>query len=558
MRAIRTTGNMKRAWVRGVVLLAALLMVGTAQADTQQSAEELRNTLVNLLETLVQKGVITREQANAMVADAQAKADAEAKKRAQQEASEKDAVRVPYVPQTVREELSKEIGAQLRDQVARDVITQAKEERWGVPGALPDWVNAIQFFGDVRVRGEEDNYAKGNATDTYLNYDAVNAAGGISQAGLNALINTTKDRTLMFGRLRFGMDARLGNDFTADVRLASGSTSPVSANQQLGTYGQRWFLGVDRAALLYNPYFSDRTQEIDLRFGRFANPFVTYNELVWDVDVNFEGLSATYALHLFDDVAMGSSSRTVFVTAGAFPLQSVAQTASVFSSVDSKWLYGGQLGGEIPYGDNDEHRVRVTVGFYDFVNVTGVENPPNSTIEDFTVPAYMQKGNTVFDIANSSNYTTNAFALAGKYREGDANLLWDVAGWGENRVLLGADYVKNFGWKEQQVYMLTGQMIRPRVVGWEVGVDVGRPTLTAAGQWRAYLSYKSVQRDAVLDAFTDSDFHLGGTDARGYIVGFDIGLSKGTGLRLRYLSANAIDGPPLGIDVLQLDLLGQF
>ena len=548
---------MKRAWVWSAAPLAALLMVGTVQADNQQSAEELRNTLVNLLETLVQKGIITREQANAMVADAQAKAQAEAAKRSAQEVAEKDAVRVPYVPQTVREELGKEIGAQLREQVTRDVITQAKEERWGVPGALPDWVNAIQFFGDVRVRGEEDNYAKNNATDTYLNYNTVNADGGIDKAGLNALLNTTADRTLMFGRLRFGVDARLGNDFTADVRLASGSTSPVSANQELGTYGERWFIGVDRAALLWNPYFADGSQELDLRFGRFANPFVTYNELVWDVDVDFEGLSATYALHLFDD-GYGSPSRTVFFTAGAFPLQSVGQYNSVWSSVDSKWLYAAQLGGELPYGDNDEHRVRLTAAFFDFVNITGVINPPNSTIEDFTAPTYMQKGNTVFDIANSSDPTVNLFALAGKYREANVNVLWDVAGWGENRVLLGADYVKNLAWKEQEVYELTGQMIRPRTVGWEVGVDVGRTTLTAAGQWRAYLSYKTLQRDAVVDAFTDSDFHLGGTDARGYIVGFDLGLSKGAGLRVRYLSANAIDGPPLGIDVLQLDLLGQF
>jgi hypothetical protein len=101
-------------------------------------------------------------------------------------------------------------------------------------------------------------------------------------------------------------------------------------------------------------------------------------------------------------------------------------------------------------------------------------------------------------------------------------------------------------------------MIPPRVVGWEVGVDFGRPLISALGQWRGYISYRSVQRDAVLDAFDDSDFHLGGTDARGYIVGFDLGLSSMVGMRLKYMAANAIDGPPLSIDVLQLDLTGHF
>jgi polyhydroxyalkanoate synthesis regulator phasin len=550
---------MKPGWPTwAAVALAATAWIGVTHAEQtqQQSAEELRNTVINLLEALVQKGVLTREQANAMVADAQAKAEAEAKKRAAQEGEEKNAVRVPYVPEPVKQELRQEIGAALRDQVTRDVITQAKQERWGVPGALPDWVNDLQFFGDVRVRGEEDLYAKSNAVDTYLNLNQVNAAGGIARAGLSAFFNTTDDRAFMFDRLRFGLDARLGNDFTADFRLASGSTNPVSANQELGTYGQRWFIGVDRAAILWNPVSASGYQELDMRAGRFANPFVTYNELVWDVDLDFEGVSATYALDLFSGPEL-SRSRTLFITAGAFALQSLAQLSNTaFSPVDSKWLYGAQLGGELPYGD--EHRVRLTVGYYDFSHITGVDNPPNSTVDNFTAPGYFQKGNTVFDISDSSDPTVNLFALSGKYREVDANFLWDVAGWGANRVILGADYVKNVSWNEQQVFELTGQLVKPRTVGWEVGIEVGRPTLVAAGQWRAYFSYKTIQRDAVVDAFTDSDFHLGGTDARGYIAGFDIGLSRATGLRLRYLSANAIDGPPLGIDVLQLDVLGQF
>ena len=45
--------------------------------------------------------------------------------------------------------------------------------------------------------------------------------------------------------------------------------------------------------------------------------------------------------------------------------------------------------------------------------------------------------------------------------------------------------------------------------------------------------YRYLERDAVLDAFTDSDFHLGGTDAKGYQLGFDLGLSRGAWLRLQ-------------------------
>jgi hypothetical protein len=463
---------------------------------------------------------------------------------------------VPFVPETVKEQLSQEIRAQLRDEVKLDVINTAQQEKWGVPGALPPWVNDLQFFGDFRARAEGDMYAKDNATDSYLNLNTVNADGGIDRAGLAALLDTTTDRQLAFARLRFGFDAKLGGDFTLDTRLTTGSTSPVSANQQLGTYGERWFVGVDRAALLWNPFFGSDTQEVDVRVGRFANPFDTYNELVWDVDVDFEGLSATYAYDI-PHSDKTRPTRAAFVTVGAFPLQTLGQLqGDLVSPINSKWLYGGQFGGELPYGDG--RRVRFTAGFYDFVRIDGVKNPPNGTIYNFTAPPYFQKGNTVFDISNSTDPTVNLFALAGKYQEADANVVWDLASFGANHVILGADYVRNIGWNENDVFRLTGQMIPPRVVGWEVGVDFGRPLISALGQWRGYISYRSVQRDAVLDAFDDSDFHLGGTDARGYIVGFDLGLSSMVGMRLKYMAANAIDGPPLSIDVLQLDLTGHF
>jgi hypothetical protein len=70
--------------------------------------------------------------------------------------------------------------------------------------------------------------------------------------------------------------------------------------------------------------------------------------------------------------------------------------------------------------------------------------------------------------------------------------------------------------------------------------------------------YRYLQRDAVLDAFNDSDFHLGGTDAAGYTLKADYGLGKFLYASVRYMSASAIDDAPLGIDVIYLDVNGRF
>ena len=67
-----------------------------------------------------------------------------------------------------------------------------------------------------------------------------------------------------------------------------------------------------------------------------------------------------------------------------------------------------------------------------------------------------------------------------------------------------------------------------------------------------------VKRDAVLDAWTDADFHEGGTNTKGYYVWSSFGIAKNTWVRLRYLSANEIDGARYGLDVWQLDLNARF
>ena len=144
--------------------------------------------------------------------------------------------------------------------------------------------------------------------------------------------------------------------------------------------------------------------------------------------------------------------------------------------------------------------------------------------------------------------------VAGKCRD---LALFDLA-LGSTHVMLEGEYVKNIGWDREDVLAKTGVDIDERTEGYHVGVTVGRPSLEALWDWRAGVIYRYLQRDAVLDALTDSDFHLGGTDAKGYQALFDLGLSRGTWVRLRYLTANEIDGAPLGIDVWQLDLNAQF
>src|SRR5262249_31183011 len=157
-------------------------------------------------------------------------------------------------------------------------------------------------------------------------------------------------------------------------------------------------------------------------------------------------------------------------------------------------------------------------------------------------------------IRNDTDETTNLFALAADFRLLDVTASAEWPLFTTHSVTLLADYVKNVGYKAADVFARSGATGPPRNKGYDVELAFGSRDLNEAGRWRTSFAYRYLERDAVLDAFTDSDFHLGGTDAKGYIVSVDVALARRVWARLRYLSANEIDNAPLGIDVWQLDL----
>ena len=533
---------------------------GPCLADEAEELRQLRDTTISLVNALVEQGVLTREKADAIIAQArQAGAKGAAAAPAAGAAAPATAnsapvvapapplapgtVRVPYVPETVKQEITA--------QVKQDVLAQAKTERWGEPGAFPDWLSRFNWSGDLRIREEADTFPAGNAPVPVLQAFGVNIAN-----------STDADDRLRI-RARFGFVATVSDSVAVGLRLATGGVGLGSnigtENQTLGTYESRASVGLDRAYLAYHPL-----AWLEMSAGLVGNPYFRPTSLIWADDVSLGGVVIQFHPQL-------THSLKFFTTAGAYPILQVDPTP--LNSAASKWLYAYQSGFNVNF--NDAAALTLAAALYDYRHIEGIPNPTIfSTAYDNTAAPFRQTGNTVFDInglLNTQNGTQNfLYGLASKFHELNVSAQLDVGFIGPVHFIFDGDWVKNLGFNENEIIERTGFQVDRQIRGWQTRFTVGYPSMQQKYAWQGYVGYRWVQRDATVDAFTDQDFHLGGTDAQGYFLGARYSFAKNTFVNLRWFSARQIDGVqlagadsflsglPIAINVAQLDIMSSF
>jgi len=501
-----------------------------APDDKRANIELLHETTLNLIQLLVEQGVLKQEAADALLKKAELRA---AEKTAQAKAAEagktdtgKDVVRVVYVPEHVKREI--------REQVRQEVVAQAKQERWGDVNAVPEWLDRLKWEGDIRLRYQGDLFADSNAPEAFF------------QAAGQNMSNTLEDRQRERVRLRLGLNANVTGGVDAGIRITTGNTSdPVSTNQTLGNTGNKYSLVLDRAFIKLRPI-----DDLTLWGGRIPNPFFS-TDLVWDDDVNFEGAAVSYAPGAQEPQRVFKP----FITAGVFPLQEIEENET--DKAKDKWLFGAQIG--LEWTPSTRARFKGGLSYYDYRNVLGVKNTASGGTQfDKTAPQFKQKGNSMFDIAVPP--ADPRYALASDFRIGNLTLVADFADFYPIHVIGSFDWAHNFGFDRDAVIARGPQnaQLDPGADGYQAKLTIGYPKITERHDWQAFVGYRYLESDAVLDAFTDSDFHLGGTNHKGFMIGGAYGLYKNTSLSARWMSSDEISGLPLSIDVFQLDLNAKF
>lgn len=143
-------------------------------------------------------------------------------------------------------------------------------------------------------------------------------------------------RNRMRFRLRFNVNAKLSDEFSGGFTLASGDiNNPVSVMQTTNQLGTRKPFELDRAFIEYRPR---RFKPLMLTGGKFSQPWVS-TELVWDKDLNPEGLAQTLNFNLETTPVL----QRVTLVGFELPFAETAGVSLTNKSIVQTAVYGGQL-----------------------------------------------------------------------------------------------------------------------------------------------------------------------------------------------------------------------
>jgi hypothetical protein len=305
--------------------------------------------------------------------------------------------------------------AQIEQDNAKKTWSIEQLQAEGKKDEAASWANDIKLKGDIRAR-----------------YEKREVAG-----------DTTKDRQRV--RLRVGAYGKVNDQTDFGVRLATGG-SRTSSNVDAGDNAGMKNIYLDQAYIDYHPEQVPGTHAF---VGKMPQPWLAADSgLVWDTDLNPEGVAVTYEKQFVPFKLMAN--------AGTFLMQE--------NLSDDIQLWAGQVAIEKPIGPG-----KLTLGMSDyyFANASGVTNLTGALN------------------SKSANTPNGEFNLV----EGFGSYAFTVA---KIPVKINGQYVVN-------VDAASGDD-----TAYLAGITLGKAK--DKGTWEIGYSYRDIGNDAVVGGLNDSDF----------------------------------------------------
>jgi hypothetical protein len=380
-------------------------------------------------------------------------------------------------------------GAQTQIEEARkQTEDQGKKIEEAKKSTASDWTKKVSVFGDVRMRHEGF-------------YHQPSDRGGSPVTARN------RERI----RARIGAKATLSDELSGTIRLASGNPDdPISTNETLTRTFTRKNINLDWAFITLTPgkTFNMRPGVLSLTGGKFPSPTFRPSEMVFDEDLSPEGFAETVQLL---GEPMGALQQV--------KIHALQWTYNEDSNDEDGWMFGGQISPTLKLGDAD---VELGAAQYWYLNEDQIATAANDNGE---LEVGGATGNFVFEeddeiagFLSSFNITNLSAAVT------FPNVI------GAMPVRLWADYAHNWDAFEDD-----------ENDGAEGGVRLGQTK--AQGDWAFSTYYRWIEQEAVVSAFSHSDFGVGGTNQSGPAVALEYQLLNPLTVSARNWFTNYIHSP---------------
>jgi hypothetical protein len=189
------------------------------------------------------------------------------------------------------------------------------------------------------------------------------------------------------------------------------------------------------------------------------------------------------------------------------------------------------------------------------------------------------KGNTLININPPGSTSSATWGLASEFRPIHLTAGLNLRAFEPYVLNFGLDWVQNTAFDITSIRQRSGLStldLAAKTSGVQFGMEFGKAKLNLFGDWTVGATFRRIERDAWLDGFTDTTWHLGGTNYQGWQIGGLYAIDKNLALGIRYTSTRNLDdgvrtpvgnppvptgnlsSAPLKIDVLQIDLNAWF
>lgn len=355
--------------------------------------------------------------------------------------------------------LTQQDAIKLKGEIAEDEKVVREE---GYKQSLPGFVRNFNIKGDFRLRYQYEKRKGSN---------------------LNGGATTQRDR----GRIRFrlGADTKVNDKTKVYFGLATGGADPRSTNQSFENSFELKDIRLDYAYAEYMP-----KGWATLLGGRMKNPLWEPGDMLWDTDINPEGIAGKFSGKVNDNV-------NTYLNTAFFVLDENA-------AAGEPTMAAAQGGVKVKM--TDQISLNAAATYYDFQQVEGA----------------------ILDNRSGSNTNNGKSGLKFDYDAISPAVELEIIDPLRALNVEAVPYLSFFGEyiKNLRADHSTG--------GYLAGMRLGHKKVTTFGQWQLRYMYVMLGTNAWLDIFPDSDRYGGRTGVRSHETLLTLGLSKNVSLDLDY------------------------